>query len=54
MIIMDISAVLHITGSHATFQRVYEDPIVLSRQPTATPEEKEVGETRAHEVWETV
>ena len=38
-------------GSHAAFQRVYEDPIVLSRQPAATPEEKEIGETRANEVW---
>ena len=38
-------------GSHAAFQRVYEDPIVLSRQPSASPEEKEIGETRANEVW---
>ena len=41
---------LFFLGSHAAFQRVYEDPIVLSRQPAATPEEKEIGETRANEV----
>lgn len=38
------------SGSHGAFRRVYEDPIVQSRQPTATAEEKEIGETRANEV----
>ncbi len=37
-------------GSHGAFRRVYEGPIVQSRQPTATPEEREIGETRANEV----
>ena len=38
------------TGTHAAFRRVYEEPIVQSRQPTATLEEREIGEMRANEV----
>ena len=30
---------------------MYEEPIVQSREPTATVEEKEIGETRANEVF---
>ena len=38
------------TGSHSAFKKVYEEPIVLSRQPTATSEEKVIGYRRADEV----
>ena len=37
-------------GSAAAFRKVYEEPIVLSRQPSATAEEKRLGESRAIEV----
>ena len=37
-------------GSHTTFKKVYEEPIVLSQQPSATAEEKRLGENRANEV----
>ena len=37
-------------GSQAAFHRVYEDPILQSRLPTATVEDKDVGENRAKEV----
>lgn len=39
-----------VAGSQAAFQKVYEGPIVLARQPTATAEEREVGNARAEEV----
>ena len=45
-----VSAIYFPAGSHAAFQRIYEGPIALSRQPRATPEEKEVGRARAEEV----
>jgi DNA repair and recombination protein RAD54B len=37
-----------------TFKRVYEDPIVRSRQRDATPAEKEIGEARADELNRTI
>ncbi len=37
-------------GSYGAFQKVYEQPIVRSQQPEATPPEREVGEMRAKEV----
>ena len=37
-------------GSHSAFKKVYEEPIVQSRQPNATTEEKDTGERRAEEV----
>lgn len=40
----------YLIGSHAAFLRVYEGPILLSRQPGATPEEREMGRARAEEV----
>ncbi|XP_077986095.1 DNA repair and recombination protein RAD54B-like [Glandiceps talaboti] len=39
-----------ILGSRSAFKRVYEDPIVRSRQPEADEEEKELGEARANEL----
>ena len=38
------------TGTQASFRRVYEEPILRGRQPDATAEEKEIGESRASEV----
>ena len=38
------------SGSQAAFRRVYEEPILQSRMPTATTDEKDVGENRAKEV----
>jgi len=37
-------------GSASAFHKVYEEPIVASRQPTATAEEKVMGEARASQV----
>ena len=37
-------------GSASAFRKVYEEPIVASRQPTATIEEKVMGEARASQV----
>ena len=37
-------------GSASAFRKVYEEPIVASRLPTATPEEKVMGEARASQV----
>ena len=37
-------------GSASAFRKVYEEPIVASRQPTATAEEKSIGEARASQV----
>uniref|UniRef100_T1J5D6 DNA repair and recombination protein RAD54-like n=1 Tax=Strigamia maritima TaxID=126957 RepID=T1J5D6_STRMM len=39
-----------ILGSSASFHRIYEEPISLSRQPNATQEEIELGEMRAEEL----
>ncbi|XP_072023866.1 DNA repair and recombination protein RAD54B-like [Amphiura filiformis] len=39
-----------VLGSSGAFHRVYEDPILRSRQPGATKKEKELGETRAAEL----
>ncbi len=37
-------------GSPAAFQRVYESPICVARQPGASDEDKEMGTHRAEEV----
>lgn len=37
-------------GTLAAFGRVYEDPIVTSRQPTASSEERLLGQHRAREL----
>ncbi|NWX84026.1 RA54B protein, partial [Nothoprocta pentlandii] len=39
-----------ILGSISTYRKIYEEPIVRSREPSATKEEKELGETRAAEL----
>ena len=38
------------TGSSNAFHHVYEGAILASRQPSATPAEKALGETRASEL----
>lgn len=37
-------------GTLAAFRRVYEDPILLSRQSTASSEERFLGQSRAREL----
>jgi len=37
-------------GSASAFHKVYEEPIIASRQPTATTAEKVMGEARASQV----
>ena len=39
-----------LAGSSAAFHRVYEEPILTSRQPGATKEVVELGEERAAEL----
>ena len=39
-----------ILGSASAFHKVYEEPIIASRQPTATATEKVMGEARANQV----
>uniref|UniRef100_A0A667X7K2 RAD54 homolog B n=1 Tax=Myripristis murdjan TaxID=586833 RepID=A0A667X7K2_9TELE len=39
-----------ILGSSAAYRRVFEEPILRSRQPSSTEEEKELGEERAAEL----
>ncbi|GFO23418.1 DNA repair and recombination protein rad54 [Plakobranchus ocellatus] len=39
-----------ILGSSSAFRRVYEEPIVASRQPRASAQEKELGKERAREL----
>ena len=39
-----------ILGTQASFRRVYEEPILRGRQPDATVEDKEIGESRASEL----
>ncbi|NWH69997.1 RA54B protein, partial [Piaya cayana] len=39
-----------ILGSSSTYRKIYEEPIVRSREPSATKEEKELGEKRAAEL----
>ncbi|NXG74575.1 RA54B protein, partial [Baryphthengus martii] len=39
-----------ILGSLSTYRKIYEEPIVRSREPSATKEEKELGEERATEL----
>jgi DNA repair and recombination protein RAD54B len=39
-----------VLGTPAVFRRIYEDPIVKSKQPDATKEERELGATRGSEL----
>ncbi|XP_067392591.1 DNA repair and recombination protein RAD54B-like isoform X2 [Emydura macquarii macquarii] len=39
-----------ILGSLSTYRKIYEGPIIQSREPSATKEEKELGEKRAAEL----
>ncbi|XP_069076581.1 DNA repair and recombination protein RAD54B isoform X2 [Pleurodeles waltl] len=39
-----------ILGSLSTYKKIYEEPIIRSRQPSASAEEKELGEERAAEL----
>lgn len=39
-----------ILGSYATFKTVFEEPIIKSRQPNATRDEKELGTKRSEEL----
>uniref|UniRef100_A0A8D0LAV7 DNA repair and recombination protein RAD54B n=1 Tax=Sphenodon punctatus TaxID=8508 RepID=A0A8D0LAV7_SPHPU len=39
-----------ILGSLSTYRKVYEEPIIRSQEPSATKEEKELGEKRASEL----
>ncbi|XP_038600612.1 DNA repair and recombination protein RAD54B isoform X2 [Tachyglossus aculeatus] len=39
-----------ILGSLSTYRKIYEEPIIRSREPSATKEEKELGEKRAAEL----
>ncbi|XP_063247250.1 DNA repair and recombination protein RAD54B isoform X2 [Prinia subflava] len=39
-----------ILGSLSTYRKIYEEPIVRSREPSSTQEEKELGEKRAAEL----
>ncbi|XP_040849323.1 DNA repair and recombination protein RAD54B [Ochotona curzoniae] len=39
-----------ILGSLSSYRKIYEEPIILSREPSATEEEKELGERRAAEL----
>ena len=48
-LILSIHACVY-TGSYSAFKKVYEEPIVQSRQPTATSHERDIGEARADEV----
>ncbi|XP_019488534.1 PREDICTED: DNA repair and recombination protein RAD54B-like [Hipposideros armiger] len=36
-----------ILGSSSSYRKIYEEPIIISRQPSASEEEKELGERRA-------
>ncbi|XP_045836321.1 DNA repair and recombination protein RAD54B [Meles meles] len=39
-----------ILGSLSSYRKIYEEPIIISRQPSASEEEKELGEKRAAEL----
>uniref|UniRef100_M3XIU9 RAD54 homolog B n=1 Tax=Latimeria chalumnae TaxID=7897 RepID=M3XIU9_LATCH len=39
-----------ILGSSCTYRKIYEEPIIKSQQPSATKEEKHLGEERASEL----
>ncbi|XP_006761258.1 PREDICTED: DNA repair and recombination protein RAD54B isoform X1 [Myotis davidii] len=39
-----------ILGSLSSFRKIYEEPIIVSRQPSASKEDKELGERRAAEL----
>ncbi|KAM4706176.1 DNA repair and recombination protein RAD54B [Rhinophrynus dorsalis] len=39
-----------VLGSLCTYRKIYEEPIIKSREPSATPEEKCLGEERASEL----
>ena len=37
-------------GTSASFRKVYEEPILVSKQPSCTSEERRIGEERAQEL----
>ncbi|XP_063780181.1 DNA repair and recombination protein RAD54B [Pseudophryne corroboree] len=39
-----------ILGSSSSYKKIYEEPIIRSREPTATKEEKKLGDERASEL----
>ncbi|XP_033849294.3 DNA repair and recombination protein RAD54B isoform X1 [Acipenser ruthenus] len=39
-----------ILGSACTYRKIYEEPVIRSRQPSATEEEKQLGQERAAEL----
>ncbi|XP_062936072.1 DNA repair and recombination protein RAD54B isoform X1 [Cynocephalus volans] len=39
-----------ILGSLSSYRKIYEEPIIISREPSASEEEKELGERRAAEL----
>ncbi|XP_054548080.1 DNA repair and recombination protein RAD54B isoform X2 [Talpa occidentalis] len=39
-----------VLGSLSSYRKIYEEPIIVSRQPSASEEEKELGEKRAAEL----
>uniref|UniRef100_A0A5F8GRR7 DNA repair and recombination protein RAD54B n=1 Tax=Monodelphis domestica TaxID=13616 RepID=A0A5F8GRR7_MONDO len=39
-----------ILGSLSSYRKIYEEPIIISREPSATQEEKKLGEKRAAEL----
>ena len=45
-----ILSLVYFAGTAAAFRKVYEEPIVASRQPSCSAEERELGECRATEV----
>ena len=42
--------VMPFVGTIAAFRKVYEEPIIMSRQPNCVAEDKALGECRATEV----
>ena len=51
-----IQSILGVLGTPTMFRRVYEEPIVASKQPDATKDIRKLGEDRAQELgrWEDV
>jgi len=45
-----VQCIVIFVGTLAAFRRVYEDPILTSRQPAASSEERLLGQNRAREL----
>lgn len=50
VIYLTIKEYVFILGTTSSFKNVYEQPIMLSRQPAATPAVKGLGHSRADEL----